>query len=35
MFNMQNKKNKKIMAAVIVGVLVVAMVVPLILAYVV
>ncbi len=33
MFNMQNKKNKKIMAAVIVGILVVAMVVPLILAY--
>jgi hypothetical protein len=33
MFNMQNKKNKKIMAGIIVAVLVVAMVVPMILAY--
>ena len=33
MFNMQNKKNKTIMAGIIVAVLVVAMVVPMILAY--
>ncbi len=33
MFNMRSSKNKKIMAAVIVGILVIAMVVPMILAY--
>ena len=33
MFNLNSKKNKRIMAAVIVAMLVVAMVVPLILAY--
>lgn len=33
MFNMHSKKNKQIMAAVIVIILVIAMVVPLILTY--
>lgn len=34
MFNMHNKKNKQILAGVIVAVLVLAMVIPLILTYV-
>lgn len=33
MLNLQNKKNKRILAAVIAGILVLAMVVPMILAY--
>ncbi len=33
MLNMSNKKTKKIVAAVIVGILVIAMIVPLIVSY--